>query len=134
MSIRNKPVVREEDMGYYYCVDYGGNVFAFGNKDEAYSVFKALSNFLGVCGYYEFTDDDANVSGMLHGVIKECDCHLSRMKKIHKDHISNVYDVEKQVKCDDPGCWKTEDLNEDGSIPYGWQEIDDKHYCPTHIR
>lgn len=134
MTIRRRPVVSEDDMRYYFCVDYGGSLFAFENEEDAFKAYKALNNSLGVSSYFEYSDESDNVSGMLHNVIKECSSSLQRRKLIHKKHIAGLYSVELQVKCDEPGCWKTEDLNEDGSIPDGWQEIDDKHYCHAHSK
>jgi hypothetical protein len=123
-------------MRYYFCVDYGGHVFAFTSEDEAFKAFKALSACVGISSYYEYTDNKANpvVSGMLHNVIKECDSSLQKRKLIHMDHIESLYDTKPEVKCDEYGCWQYDELNEDGSIPDGWQEIDDKHYCSKHHR
>lgn len=132
MTIKNRPIISEDDMRFYYCVDYGGHLFAFQNEDDAFKAFKALNNAHGISSYYDFTSADGKTSGMLHNVIKECSSSLQKRKAMPSDHIEACYMIRKEAKCDEPGCWKQEELNEDGSIPDGWQEADDKHYCPVH--
>lgn len=141
MTIKYKPVLEDVHKMDYPCVSFGSSVFVFNSIDDAFKAYKAFASAIGIRAGKEVRLKDH--SGYVYDVIRPAQKDLSMDSRlcITENELEIFVSFIPFVKCDEPGCWYSEErLNEDGSLPEGWSVlskgeeigIDVIHYCEKH--